>query len=122
MRAGHKTPPCSGRLAEVEDAAAIHYFLHRRAQISWLGKSVSFIRAEIVTASVTGNLAQPSGEEAVQRGLRRIVAAHPMHAAARRCRGGADIQPLHGSRIGIGLDRRACEELPDILQARVDVA
>src|SRR5262249_4481506 len=61
-------------------------------------------------------------EETVQRGLRRVVATHAMDATPRRRRRGADVEPLDRRRIGIWLNGRACEELPDVLQASVDVA
>ena len=56
-----------------------------------------------------------------QRGLRRIVAAHAVDAAARRGGGRAEVDPLPGWCTG-SAGHRAGEELAQVLDAAVDVA
>src|SRR4051794_39688657 len=60
------------------------------------------------------------GEDLAQRALGGEIAAHPVHADARWCRGRTDVQTPH--RRGVGSPRRTCEQLPQVHDAGGDVA
>jgi hypothetical protein len=59
---------------------------------------------------------------AAEGGLRRVEAAHAVHATARRRRRRAKVQPRVGRRVRHGTGDRAGEELAQILAAELDPA
>src|SRR5579883_1620154 len=61
-------------------------------------------------------------EGAFERGLCAKVATHAVDAAAGWCGAGADVDAFVGGIVGDKLDGRARVELPEVLDAAVDVS
>src|SRR5579884_1389632 len=71
---------------------------------------------------LAANLIHRPLEGAFERGLCAKVATHAVDAAAGWCGAGADVDAFAGSIVGDRLDGGAGIELPEILDAAVDVS
>ena len=77
---------------------------------------------EYATECANAQARKLAGQQFFQRSLRGIVTAHAMHTAARRCGRRTDVQSLDRRRIRYEPEGGPRPELPQVLNAAVDVA